>query len=886
MSIFRIPIWVLLFFMINIACDDPVTTPKEQDQKINIIGLRIDQMIDQSMQTGGETAKLKEFGEYCSTNADCLSGFCVPDGRDSICSQLCLADCPTGWNCKGISNTGSDTTFVCFKDDARICRLCIGDDDCPKGVCHELDGQSVCGTDCESDLDCASGYQCINISKDESAPKLQCVPKNQSCSCDQTTDGNLRICELKNEFGTCIGRETCEIQTGWSACDAQSPIAEICNQIDDNCDGLTDNILGLGEICTKDTQINGSNVSCTGRLICSPGQSEPICTAQSPQMEKCNFLDDDCDGKSDESFENRDQVCVVGIGQCQRFGVYACSNNGDLVECNVQAGQATQEICDGLDNDCDGLTDEDYLDLGRLCEVGVGACRKFGTNRCSEDHLSVICSEVPNEPQTEKCDGLDNDCDGSNDEDYPEVGQICTAGEGLCKQSSLVRCTDDQMGTICEVEAGLGQIEKCDGLDNDCDGYYDEEFVLLGQACSVGFGACERRGLFICESNRENVICSVTEGLATAELCDGLDNDCDLNTDEGYLSLGETCAVGVGLCRAVGVNRCALDGQAVICSASASQPTLEKCDQQDNDCDGRVDNGFDGVGSICEVGIGLCRKVGVKACSELGDQVICNATPNEAQIEKCDGLDNDCDGRADEDFPEIGQICTAGQGACRQSSITLCRADGNGTECLVNAGNATAEKCDSLDNDCDGFTDEDFPNLSNVCVRGVGACERRGIMICDQNNIEAICSVEAGIPVNERCDALDNDCDGKHDEDFADLGQICSVGLGQCYDIGLKFCKSDGSGVECSATIGQASTEKCDALDNDCNGVVDDGFNASIGQLCSVGIGMCKQVGVIACLANGEAGCNATAGTAVNEKCDGFDNDCDGYIDESFPTLG
>jgi hypothetical protein len=871
-----------------IACDEKVTKQSAEDMKIIINGPKIDQMIDFSTTEGGnQTERLKEFGEYCNTNSDCQSGFCVPDGRESVCSQLCLADCPTGWNCKGITNTGSDTTFVCFKDDARICRLCIGDDDCPKGLCYELDGQSVCGTNCESDNDCLSGYQCLNIAKEGEEAKLQCVPKNNSCSCDQTTDGNLRICETKNDFGTCIGRQTCGIETGWSSCDAQEPIGEICNQIDDNCDGLTDNILGLGEVCTKETQIDGNTLICRGRLICNSTQAQPICTAQEPTAEKCNFLDDDCDGNTDEGFETRDQVCTVGVGLCQRFGVYSCSEDGSQVACNVGAGTPSEDVCDGLDNDCDGLSDENFVGVGTICEVGQGVCKKFGNLRCSPDKASLICSEEPGQPTEELCDGLDNDCDGQNDEIFPDLGQICTAGEGLCKQSSLVRCTDDKTNTFCEVEAALGQMEKCDGLDNDCDRYIDEEFVLLGQACSVGLGGCERRGLFICNQNNLDVACSVSEGMPSSEICDGIDNDCDLNLDEGFDGLGEACAVGVGLCQSVGINRCALDGNSVQCSAVAKQPQVEKCDKQDNDCDGMIDNGFDGVGEICEVGIGLCRQVGVKECAVDGSAVICNAQPHDPTAEKCDTLDNDCDGRSDEDFPEIGQICTAGEGACRQSSITLCKADGSASECLVNAGNATPEKCDSLDNDCDGFTDEDFQNLNTVCVRGIGACERRGLMICDENASGIKCSIEAGVPSDqELCDSIDNDCDGRTDEGFDRVGEVCQIGVGACQQFGVYKCSVDGSNVACTVQGGNAFAEKCDGIDNDCDGNADEDF-PTLGTVCSQGIGLCQKSGVVRC-ANDQlsAVCSAQASNPADELCDALDNDCDGRTDESFIHLG
>ncbi len=125
------------------------------------------------------------------------------------------------------------------------------------------------------------------------------------------------------------------------------------------------------------------------------------------------------------------------------------------------------ETCDGLDNDCNGILDDGF-DVGTMCSAGVGQCQTAGTIACDGMGGSA-CNAVAGSPQPEVCDGLDNNCDGTNDDGFA-LGQPCTSGLGICVASGLSIC-DGMGGLGCDAVPGQPQTEICgDALDSDCDG--------------------------------------------------------------------------------------------------------------------------------------------------------------------------------------------------------------------------------------------------------------------------------------------------------------------------------------------------------------------------------------------------------------------------------
>ena len=450
-----------------------------------------------------------EFGWPCDSNDECDSEWCVASDKGSVCTQLCIDDCPKGWSCKQVVNTGGDAVFIClFGTDSDLCRPCHVDGDCGFGdesLCLSLgEAGSFCGKDCANGKSCPSGYVCQSVPQDNGEFAEQCLPTSGECPCLPEHDGLTTPCTHQNAAGTCTGERLCDGAGGaWSPCDADVPAVEICDGEDNDCNGLADDNLAA-EPCS----IENAFGVCEGAEKCFEGEGS--CDAPTPSEEYCDLVDNDCDGLTDEDFGE----VSCGLGQCAHT-IQKCSL-GQIVDCDPLQGSAP-ESCDLLDNDCDGSTDEPE-DVG-FTTCGLGECTHTvpGCETCQPFQGAGI----------EICDGLDNDCNGNIDDFWPQIGDSCDGSDADKCANGIWTCTAAGDGMACAGD-DENKVEVCNGADDDCNGKFDDG---LGQT-TCGLGICEH-SVDNCKNGKDQV-CDPNEGAQSTDLpdlkftdsdCDGIDGD-------------------------------------------------------------------------------------------------------------------------------------------------------------------------------------------------------------------------------------------------------------------------------------------------------------------------------------------------------------------------
>ncbi len=395
-------------------------------------------------------------------------------------------------------------------------------------------------------------------------------------------DNELFACETPSGFVELAGDcddGSAQIQPGR---------AELCNGVDDNCNGQTDEDSATDAPAWYGDNdgdgygwVGSQSHSCEqpAGSVDNSGDCDDTLPAVNPDaIEVCDEVDNDCDGEIDGDtaidaqwwYEDSD---LDGYGDpneqelaCEQPSGWVL-DNGDCDDLEIFANPGQIESCDEIDNDCDGLIDEDgptwYADtdgdgfgdpavVTAACEQPTGYVGNSGD--CNDTDPTI------NPVAVEHCDGVDEDCDGLIDEN-PVDQTLWFAdadGDGYGTPNTATLACDPPVGYVgnsldcddTEDDINPAALEFCDGVDDDCDGEIDNDGVdpetWFRDADGDGYGtpldyvvACaEPTGYVMDDYDCDDTAFDINPG--QIEVCDTLDNDCDSVADNDDQVLGDS----------------------------------------------------------------------------------------------------------------------------------------------------------------------------------------------------------------------------------------------------------------------------------------------------------------------------------------------------------
>ncbi len=411
----------------------------------------------------------------CLENSDCDDGlFC--NGVEYCVNNVCIAGNPPNCNdnvsctldsCNETTDSCEHTPDDSFCDDGLFCNgveTCDAVNGCQAGIPVDCSANNI-----EEINTCYNNPDGLDFTLDyRPAFVSQCVDESNNfgyCTA-QTNTSISHTCDVLNCNAECDSQHYCQ-DTNCShlnGCyDGRYYVFDnVSNSCLSNCTCEQNSCSQTGAHTGTDSDGDGWDVEC-GDCDDSNPNVHPNAT------EICDNIDNNCNNQIDEGFNTGDS-CSAGMGQCYATGVYVCTQDGTGTVCNAIPGTPAEEICDGIDNDCDGKIDEN---LTKETSCGVGVCSgNTGTEVCDNGSwINNTCNPYEGASQ-EVCDNLiDEDCDGMLNNDcnctYTEINRTCKSNNTanvsyvwnyhfcgnspfyLLKNDSTCMCFSTETGSSC-----------------------------------------------------------------------------------------------------------------------------------------------------------------------------------------------------------------------------------------------------------------------------------------------------------------------------------------------------------------------------------------------------------------------------------------------------